>query len=301
MAGGLRQYGVSVFFVLSGYSLAHAYGARFANGIEADAILRYARRRIGRLLPLFSVILIASLAGRIISGAELPDAFVIFANLTLLFGFVEPALSPVIGGWSIGIEVVFYVAFPLLLALRRYFVGIILSAIFTTSWISTGVLASGSLESGWTLYVAPANHMVFFVCGAYAGLWLRQRGDWPHYCTFPAIAAILAIIAFLSFGADQTAVAAGPLRAALVPLAIALVVFVSRIRLYRSAKIAAIAGGASYPLYLLHPLVYFLGERILPPQPIHFAALLAAAIMASVAVDRLLDKPLQQRIKNAGW
>lgn len=139
-------YGVSVFFVLSGYSLAHAYGARFANGIEADAILRYARRRIGRLLPLFSVILIASLAGRIISGAE-------------------PALSPVIGGWSIGIEVVFYVAFPLLLALRRYFVG----------------------------------------------------------------------------------------------------------------------------------------ERILPPQPIHFAALLAAAIMASVAVDRLLDKPLQQRIKNAGW
>lgn len=294
-------YGVSVFFVLSGYSLAHGYGDKFSDGIKVDAVLRYSRRRIARLMPLFGLVVLASIAGKMLTGAAVPDVFTILANLLLVFGFVDPALSPVIGGWSIGIEVVFYVAFPLLIVMRRYAVIVVAISVFLSAWLSSIVAAQGSLEAAWVDYVSPANHMVFFATGAYAGFYLRRKPQWAPVAGLLGIACILSLIWIISAGADELAVVTGLRRALLVLLSVFLVVVTSRISMSGNPLFASLFGAASYPLYLIHPLVYFLGARFLPQATMLFLFLLLASIVLALLVDLVIDKPLQRRLKSAGW
>ena len=142
-------YGVSVFFILSGYSLAHAYDGDFPGRIESRPLMAYFRRRIGRLGPMFVVVVLASLMGKWLLRAQIPAWLPTLANLTLLFGFVNPAVTPVIGGWSIGVEVVFYVAFPLLLVMRDRAKLSLLCAVLFSAWISVDLAQNASLGDGW--------------------------------------------------------------------------------------------------------------------------------------------------------
>ena len=57
-------YGVSVFFVLSGYSLAHAHERHFCSGLDGERLQAYFKRRFGRLAPLFAVAI--SFAGKVL-------------------------------------------------------------------------------------------------------------------------------------------------------------------------------------------------------------------------------------------
>lgn len=294
-------YGVSVFFVLSGFSLAHAYGPRFDGTVSVDGLSSYMRRRVGRLLPLFAVITLASAAGKVLTGNELPDVYTLAANLTLVFGFADPTQTPVIGGWSIGIEVVFYVLFPVLLLLRRHWLAVLAVAIFLTAWTSIRLGALPALDQGWALYVAPANNLIFFAAGAYAGLNSRHRTPWPPGYGALCIMALLVLIAAASYGATELSVVTGIRRLILVPAAILLVVAAARVQLNRLSFVASLSGGISYPLYLVHPLIFFLSARILPVHSWFFALLLVAAIVIAVATDHLIDKPVQRRIKAAGW
>ncbi|MBN2974455.1 acyltransferase [Roseomonas aeriglobus] len=294
-------YGVSVFFVLSGFSLAHGYGDRFGDMVTASALLRYGRRRVGRLAPLFMAVVLASLAGKLLSGKDVPDIYAIAANLTLVFGFIDPAQTPVIGGWSIGVEVVFYVVFPILLLLRQHMKIVVTFSIFLTAWTSSRLGGLETLEQGWRLYVGPANHLVFFATGAFAALKLRDRAPIKDIVGLALVAAILLVVVLLSIGVDELAAVTGLRRLALVPLSILLVIATSRIRIGRLSLIASLSGGASYPLYLIHPLFFFLAARLLPANSIFFSLILLGAIIVAVLIDYMIDKPLQRRIKAAGW
>lgn len=103
--GMFGTYGVAVFFVLSGCSLAYGYAERFSEGIQAAALLDYFKRRFTRLAPLFATVVLLSLVGKLFLTGKSVDPFVVVGSLLLFFGVVNPAATPVIGGWSIDIEV----------------------------------------------------------------------------------------------------------------------------------------------------------------------------------------------------
>lgn len=294
-------YGVSVLFVLSAFSLAHGYGDQFDQTISADQLLRYAQRRIGRLVPLFAAVTLASLAGKVVTGKELPDIYVIAANLMLVFGFTDPTQTPVIGGWSIGTEVVFYVAFPILLVLRRHMLAVLAISVFLTAWISSRLSGLETLAQGWSLYATASNHLIFFAAGAYAGLYLRDRKPLNSAVALALVAIILSTVALISLQITELSAVTGIHRLILAPLSILLVVVTSYIRITRLSLFASVFGGSSYPLYLIHPLLFFLVARILPANSFFFLLLLITAIMMALFVDLLIDKPLRRRIKAAGW
>lgn len=293
-------YGVSVFFVLSGFSLAHAYRRKFVENIDHPTLLAYARRRIARLGPLFAVIVIASVVGKIVTGRTVPGVMQVAANITLLFGFVRPSFTPVMGGWSIGVEVVFYVVFPLLMVLRRSWLSITVASILLTVWISFSVANFPSLAAGFRTYVHPANHLLFFVGGVYGAIFLqgREAGRVPAVL---GVALALAGMIALSYGASELDVATGWRRAGLVPLSIILVCSISQIRLERARRIASLSGGASYPLYLVHPLIFIALKDWVIGAPVLSLGLLGAAILVALAIDLVIDKPLQRRLKTLGW
>lgn len=295
-------YGVSIFFILSGYSLAHAYKGRFNDELSRRHVLSYLRRRLARLGPLFAVIVLLSIAGKIAIGGDVPDIFTAAASVSLVFGFIDPANTPVIGGWSIGVEVVFYAFFPFMLLLRRYASIFLVLSVFLTAWISWRLAALPDLPSGWHWYVHPANHMIFFAGGIFMRLgadsWRpRSPGVW-----LGIVACVLVVAVVIATGATELELVTSWRRILLVASALLIVAALGALRTPPGLTGAAdMLGGLSYSLYLLHPLMYFLLSRFIPLNAASILLLAASAIVAAILVDRFADMPLQRRLKGANW
>ena len=295
-------YGVSVFFVLSGYSLAHAYDADFNSSVAADRLGRYFRHRIGRLAPLFCLAVILSIVGKLATTGYEEGAGYLLANLSLLFGFVNPASTPVIGGWSIGIEVVFYILFPIVMLMRSWawlFVGI---GAFLTIWISADMAAFPTLAKGWLLYVQPANHFVFFAAGIACRVSTSRIDRLSGTKLLALIGVLLSITIVIATETQELDLVLGLRRIFLVFFSVILVwAFAQWAAAGIGESIADLCGGMSYPLYLIHPLAYFGAASILPLNLITAMVVFGCACAAVITVDLFLDRPLQKMVKSNGW
>lgn len=290
-----------MFFVLSGYSLAHAYGAAFESGIRQADLRRYFQRRLGRLGPLFVTVLVLSVAGKLFITHNAPDPIAVFANAVLLFGFFDPSSSPVVGGWSIGVEVVFYFGLPMVLLAQRGSLAVLAASVLFAIWISVELQRYSTLADGWRMYVHPANHLIFFV----GGICLRQFDQWTGSVRLRWMVALALASAVVLLAAAQDAteldLVTGWRRAVLVIASLAFVGAIARLPMAASCHPAAdVAAGISYPLYLIHPLVYFaLKGRV--EMATAWPFLVVVVLVGAWLVDRFVDAPLQQRVKAFGW
>ena len=297
-------YGVSVFFILSGYSLAHAYERDFSFSIDSRLLKLYFCRRIGRLAPLFIAALVMSLLGKyLFSETKSVDYMEVIASVTLIFGFFNPAATPVIGGWSIGVEIVFYVFFPLLMLFRERSVSMLLVGAILTAWISNDLMQQQNLTNGWNTYVVPANHWIFFCSGAYA----RLHVDSWHIEQPAAIGLLVSLLLIASFcvtGATELQIVTGWRRVVLVVICILFVALVGKLVIFNGTiqSICIAMGGASYPLYLLHPLLFFATQGLVKdPTVASWLSLVCLALLFAYLVDRYFDSIVQRRIKRLGW
>jgi peptidoglycan/LPS O-acetylase OafA/YrhL len=300
----LGTYGVSVFFVLSGYSLAHAYDKDFYNRIENDKLRTYFRRRFGRIAPLFLVVVLASYLGKaLIGGANQIEPLTIIANITMLFGFVNAAATPVIGGWSIGIEIVFYVVFPLIMLLRNWSLVVLAAATMLTAWVSAGIANATALEDVWREYVTPANHFLFFCAGMFSRLYAPLENLSKLNTLILSVALTVAATACI-LGATELELVTGWRRVILVTLSVVIVAIIGRLSLSGSTlrSICNLMGGVSYPLYLIHPLVFFALSGFIDASEVNWwLALIVIALTAAIIVNQYIDSPIQRRIKHLGW
>lgn len=157
-------YGVYGFFVLSGFALDHVYRHRLD-------LRSFAVARITRLAPLWVPVVLLSAAP---FDATNPARLAL--NLTGLFGFVNPAVtSHVDGGWSIGIEVVFYFLFPLLTTLSTRMLVALTVATYAMRiiWVTTITPPGATIHDVWEPYTQLPSFLVFFVLG----MTLARVGD----------------------------------------------------------------------------------------------------------------------------
>lgn len=300
----MGTYGVSVFFALSGYCLAHAYRQDFWGRIEVVPLAAYLRRRIGRLAPLFLLALLLMTFGRALFGnGALPDLLSFVVNATLLFGFADPTATPVIGGWSIGVEAVFYVVFPMLMVLREKTPLMLGSAVILTAAISAVVAQSPSLPDAWRTYVSPANHWIFFCGGVYASLWADQWRINLRY-VFALLGVCFALAMPFLCDVSELGMVTGWCRLLIVPMVIALVASFGQIAIQNKwlRSIFSAMGGASYPLYLLHPIVYLgVRHRLEFGSAPWWLGILLVSISVAFLVNRYFDAPIQRSLKRLGW
>lgn len=263
----LGLYGVYLFFVLSGASLALNYHTQFSQRPGAGVYLRFMFVRYMRLLPLFALMVVISLAWKLRSdGLTAELALRTLLNLSFTFGLFDPLLSSmVIGGWSLGIEFVFYLLFPLFIRLlggpawRRWLVFAAL-IVLQFAWIEA-TIARGSLSPA----LLSAYHQVpafaaYFFGGCMIGRWYLRRP--PAHSIGPgACLAGIALAGALLVGlntADAAAVLRGWRGAILTSLCFALVWWTGLARLGpRLARWSAFMGDVTYGVYLIHPLLYF--------------------------------------------
>ena len=147
----LGIYAVSIFFILSGLSIAIAY-SHFI--IDLKSSIAFYIRRIFRIWPLLWVCIIAVVFLYILEGREILSLKILLLNFTTLFGFIAPTEYINTGAWSIGNEMVYYFLTPFFIYFYRksLIVGnmLVLLSFFITIYFAFFYLdPSKSLASQW--------------------------------------------------------------------------------------------------------------------------------------------------------
>lgn len=104
--------GVKLFFVLSAFSLCFTMPAHARSGAP---LVSFFIKRFLRIAPLFYAVTLHHLLELHMAGGQLPSYDILLANFTLLFNLYPKAADCLIfAGWTTGVEVLFYLAFPYL-------------------------------------------------------------------------------------------------------------------------------------------------------------------------------------------
>lgn len=286
--------GVDLFFVISGFVMAHGLGGVHDAGT-------FLRRRAIRIVPLFVIMSLAALAAGLhkdpVTAETLVSTLLIVPWIDTT-GYHAPAL---VVGWTLAFEFAFYALVAIVIRHGRARVTILL-----TLTLAAG-LAGMAVSPPWAPLRLVLNPMQFeFACGI--ALWIGWSQGWTRRFGRPAfVAGALALLLGLagaipiSVQTDYWLVVDGTssLARAVVwglPFALLLAGMIDAGG-WESAPAAAmrVIGDASYSIYLTHCFVLEILQtlRVGPVDAYLFmATAMAASLAVGIAVHRLVERPL---------
>jgi peptidoglycan/LPS O-acetylase OafA/YrhL len=288
--GKLGIYGVSIFFILSGLSMAIAYD-RYIKDLRSSGF--FFIRRLFRIWPLLWLAIACIVLPAYFRGRSF-GVVTIALNLTTLFGFVARTRYINTGAWSIGNEMVYYALTPLLVIIYHYrrWLGNLMTLVAT----AIGVLFAFhllnpemSLVSQWPTYINPFNNL-FLYCSGLTIYYNFRNLTVPSFWYFALMIGSAAAFIFYPSTGDQINLVTGGHRVAFSLISAAIV-----LAFYKCPQFLPDAIGdrfeqlgiATYGVYLLHPIVMYWTSKSLRTLGIyegHVFVLLVIAITISLAL-----------------
>jgi peptidoglycan/LPS O-acetylase OafA/YrhL len=310
-ASAMHSYlAVDLFFILSGFVIAHAYDAKIVSGAMSAA--RFMLARLVRLYPLFLLAALLAIAVAATRPEFEPNAQAKWTSSGTTLELIESSLLTLafvpsrLGDSVLLIVNLLYVAFRRALS-RRVLLCLIVLLGLSVAYLG---LRGGGVEMGWSWGIKSiASGLLRSSYGFAMGLLLyRIQSDFsiasPGFgCVAVLALAIIPLLMPDSAGSngviDDIAVlfvfpAAVLLGAKVQPNA-------------RLLGLFAVLGTISYPIYLLHvPFTILLerlywmatGARLETVQPWGGLALLVLLIAVALLASRYYDIPVRQRIAN---
>jgi len=287
-------YAVYGFFVISGFSLHIAYTGKLGNSAQ---LCKFAIRRYARIAPLFYTALFFYLLQN-----GLPDRWplLLLANFSLGLGFMNPGdTSILVGGWSIGVEIVFYVFFPLALMLAAQSVRRItaiaavalVAQIIFVNYVLAGLNSTGE---GWVRYTQPVSFAGYFVMGMFFAELYRARPYMKGAPVMPKL-ALYCLVPFVVIPASEPLdLLRGWRGLILAASTIGLVGAAAFIEepTGRLRQVAKKLGDLSYSIYLLHPLVFiFIRDHGVPTSTVRIVATIVVSLIAANLLHRFIEMP----------
>jgi peptidoglycan/LPS O-acetylase OafA/YrhL len=290
-------YSVQGFFVISGLCFFKLYGRTRWDG---PALRAFYLRRWLRIAPLFYCALaLTYLAGTTVD----PHAGLrrLTENVTLTFALFHPNHSQVLGGWSIGIECLFYAVFPALAWLTRRRALLYVLLLSAAGWAlryTFGAVEAAPQPAQFHVYVALGNHAFLFLLGG-AIADLSERGAPRIPAWFAALSSVALCFVCVRSQAeisDHVSAMVSWTRVEYVSLCAALV---SIWALAQPTKLGlgqplVWLGDLSYSIYLMHPLAWFVTQRVLPTTAtpaLQLATGLATTLAIAVCTERCIERP----------
>ncbi len=257
----LGNYGVHLFFMISGFILALPFLEHYTKGGARPSLPAYYLRRITRLEPPYILSMVAFFALGLATGkyafhAHWPN---FLASLIYIHNVVYGEGSLInVSAWSLEIEVQFYVLVPLLVLTfrlrpipRRL---LLVAAILTGTWLALRIPPS------WPATILSFSQ--FFLSGfLLADLYLHHLRAASPARLYDAL-ALLAVAAFAGVhlvpGLERFAMPATPLSFFLYGVCVFRGTWVRD--LHRWAPVTVL-GGMCYSVYLLHARIIYLPIR----------------------------------------
>lgn len=324
----LGYTGVSFFFVLSGFILAHNYHQ--VDFAEPGMLRRYLVARISRVYPVYLLSLLAGvpflilLLPRLAAGmtTTLAASSLLVAPFGLQAWFPGTACALNCPSWSISVEAFFYLMLPLLLApvLRHPLKWL---AITLVGWlvITTGYMLVWSIISpqGSILLSQPsltheivAQFIKYFPPGrlpefclglALYALWKNHSRYFNPSLMICACLATATIVLTLISAISEIALHNGLSAVVWVPLILGAANMKGGVL---ALPVCEFLGRISFSLYLLHLPVFsavlsfdnrFLGRMLVTQHPTLLIVLTAAlAIVGAAIVFILVEEPMRRRL-----
>ena len=299
---------VDLFFVISGFIMVYASQRLFA---APGGSVEFLRRRLVRVAPLYWVCTSAYLAIILVAHAKgdpktfgLPAIAASYMFLPFRSLGVHAGTFPLFDlGWTLNYEMFFYVIFALVMGLRRRpAVAAVLAALVALTVLGVVTRPSDAALQFWTQPIVLDFGLGVVVAN------LRCSGvRWPT-----ALRWGLALLGVVAFSLDPLKLFSGPIGttasnglARVLTSGLPVAVVLAAIVLGRDVAWAPLAplvalGNASYSLYLMHPFVLIVVEKVairtglvaqVGPWPIAALALMLS-IAAAFASFHLLEEPL---------
>lgn len=278
------QYGVQLFFVISGFVI--------FDSARGSSTGRFAANRAIRLFPAywlavvltFTVVTVFGLPGR---ETTLPVALF---NLTMLPGFFN---VPYVDGayWTLAVELTFYVVIGLLARTRALADRWLFVTLFTWLAVVLAVRGAGFMIDGnafTDVFVNIAYWMPMFVIGIALNIGHRS-GRWV--LPGAVVAAALIIVA----PGDLTVVP---------PMVAATLLALGALYIKLPTKLRPVSdylGELSYPVYLVHQNIGYVIMLAVTSLGVHqlgtTAIAAAAAIAMATAISYAFDLPVRRRLR----
>lgn len=303
---------VTFFFVLSGFVMSFSYLQRenFNPG-------RFWAARFRRIAPAYYVALILSVYT---FAANDNFAALVLCALYLQSWVPNYALSGNAPGWSLSVEVFFYLTFPAILwAIRRYQVSVLQVCLSAGAvWLITLVALTWLLRSNWYaappahshgfVFYFPLSHWSSFLLGIAGGMWFLHKSTRGSFwlTLLSAFAAGSIYYGINHQGQIQSIFGPGQLQSGiLAPLYLLFIVSlpqgVESINRWLSARPLELLGHASYAIYIFQlPLWHVCLEWFpgLVPHPlIFFGVYLFILIVFSLLFFKYVEAYFSGKIK----
>lgn len=321
---GQGDLGVDLFFLLSGFVLAHNYLDRLGHGPSLASAARFLWLRLARVWPLYMVAVVGGgllLSLRFQLWGTPPNVpltvprFLAQAFMVQQWGAAQvPDTSWTGPAWSISAEWLAYLCFPALAVvvwrLRRYAgPGLLLALaglVLVPTLVWTAVAQTQAAPYMWLARLASE-----FTCGALlSAATARDLPRMRRAAGWLAPAAIVAGAGWLYLADALGRTWLGPLVLALFPvLVLGLAHGDGRVQRLLGSRPMVLGGGVSFALYLVHvPLLKLFRDALdhgaLPFGPRWQLAgelgIAAASLVLAWALFRHVEEPARDRLRDLG-
>ncbi|WP_285576903.1 acyltransferase family protein [Geothrix limicola] len=296
----LGNYGVSAFFVLSGFLL---FRTASWPRIQKEGVGRFWLRRFLRLAPVFYLVCALNVIFHLGMGPE-PSLRFILENLTLTFGAIHPNHALVTGGWYVGLVALLYFAYPALAWLREKagprggLVFLFALALGLWMWSLPSTLHGVMDQERWnrfhTYVLAPNQVFLLAWGGLLAGCHqATERRLEPKLALLLALPLLWVLLRPAPQFFDHLVALTGWIRyryLLTVTGLVAIAAFSRNVEPGRFGKLLSRLGDWSFGLYLLHPFTMKLVAPHLAGQW-GFNLALALAVFGAALVHRWIEEP----------
>lgn len=320
------EYGVQLFFVISAFTICKSLSDDRYKGFRFGAVTqRFYLKRFARIVPLYYVGIILyeildliatkTVHSRILSMHGVWD---IVANVLFVHAFVPTAINSVVpGGWSIGVEMAFYVLAPVLFVTCSSRRGLMLTATtilflcYGANKLALHITGKSFIVDSSFFYYWPATQFPCFLVGvALWTLWtprtINERPD-GRVVVVACFGIALLYPALLVTGVGlNLATGIAPLIAAVTGASV-LLIFLSSPWLTTKFNFIRRFGEKSYGLYIWHFVGVYIFRILLKEFGVHLSVVPAVvpfvagmvfvivfAYLASSLTERFVENPVSQ-------